>query len=188
MSDSGEDRRVKRVVCGTQKLSDETHFQECETRHGRSRNGDVQRLHADDEKGEKSQQGEVVGVYGGWRSSKYEREKCQRKVSQKVWHRGKLPLCQESAGLDDEFQCGISFSTDGNEFCFDEHLAAITRKMDAKKTSWSEKLEIRELSAEKIREFPEKSDRKSLRISQRNRNAELILTKFGSTEARLCPF
>ncbi len=49
--------------------------------------------------------------------------------------------------------------------------------MDEKSASWESKLELEEILPKKIRQFPEKSDRKSVWNGQRNRNAELKSTK-----------
>jgi hypothetical protein len=54
--------------------------------------------------------------------------------------------------------------------------------MDEKSASWESKLELEEILPKKIRQFPEKSDRKSVWNGQRNRNAELKPSKFGSTD------
>jgi len=49
--------------------------------------------------------------------------------------------------------------------------------MDEKSASWESELELAEISLKKVRQFPEKSDRKSVWNGQRNRNAELKSTK-----------
>jgi endonuclease III len=84
--------------------------------------------------------------------------------------------------MDDEFKRGISVYFNWNEFFVDQYLARITRTMDEKKTSREKKLEMERISAKTICEFSEKSHRKLVRFGQQNRNAELKLTKFGTTE------
>jgi hypothetical protein len=54
--------------------------------------------------------------------------------------------------------------------------------MDEKKTSREKKLEMERISVKTLREFSEKSHRKLVRFGQQNRNAELKLIKFGTTE------
>jgi len=49
--------------------------------------------------------------------------------------------------------------------------------MDKKSASRESKLELAEISAKKVRQFPKKSDRKSVCNGQRNRNEELKLIK-----------
>lgn len=85
--------------------------------------------------------------------------------------------CEESARLDNQCKCGISVCVDRNEFCADEHVARVTRKMDEKSASWESKLEMAEISAQTVRQFLAKSHRKLVWNGQRNRNAELKSVK-----------
>lgn len=70
-------------------------------------------------------------------------------------------------GSLDECQCRLSVCLDRNEFFADEHLAKIAKSMDEKSASWESKLELEEILPKKIRQFPEKSDRKSVWNGQR---------------------
>jgi len=88
--------------------------------------------------------------------------KSERKLSKKVWNRSELPLCQESSRLDDEFKCGISVCVNRNEFFVDQHLARVARTLDEKSPSWESELELAEISAQTVRQFLEKSDRKPI--------------------------
>ena len=93
-------------------------------------------------------------------------------------------MCKESAGLDDKQKCGISVYVDRNEFCANESVARVTRKVDTQETTRQKSLEVGKFSIEKICKFPEKSDGKLVWINQQNRNVDLNLTKFGTTENR----
>jgi len=103
--------------------------------------------------------------------------KSERKLSKKIRNRSELPLCEESSRLDDEFKRGVSVCVDRNEFLVDQPLARVARKMDEKSPSRESELEVEEVSAQTLRKFLEKSDRKSLWNGQRNRNAELKSVK-----------
>ena len=82
-------------------------------------------------------------------------------------------MCEESARVDDEFQCGISVCVDRNEFSADQHLAGVTISLDEKSPSRKSELELAEIPTQTVRQFLEKSDRKTVWNGQRNRNAEL---------------
>lgn len=58
-----QDRRSQSVMCGEEKLSHKARFQKCQTRDGRSRNGNVQGFYDDHQKRQESEKSKMVGVY-----------------------------------------------------------------------------------------------------------------------------
>ena len=50
-------------------------------------------------------------------------------------------MCQESARVDHESECGVSVCLTGNEFLVDEPVARITNRVDEKSASWEKSVE-----------------------------------------------
>ena len=81
---------------------------------------------------------------------KSECENSQKKVSEKVWNRVELSVCQESAGLDERSKSGISFFVNRTEFLSDQSVAGAAKKMDKKSPNRKSGVELAEILLKKI--------------------------------------